>query len=214
MGPFGQRSPSRDRRRVILVPRRGACPVLPRSLSAAAALAVWLFGCSSSPGPSYGASPAGTSTVSDPAQGAASIPACSSKPTTGTFPPDVAAVLHAKCQTCHSRPPINHAPFPLVTYEDTLQNDTLQPYPGVAIWRVMHAVIQPDGVPHMPFGNAPQLTSAEFQTLDDWLLDCATPVADGGDAGEAAGIDSAPPDGAAANDSAPDGAPGQDASVE
>jgi hypothetical protein len=184
------------------------------SLSASATFVLSVFGCGSSPESSYGTSLVGASTADVPAQGVANIPECQSKPTTGAFPPDVAAVLHAKCQTCHSRPPVNHAPFPLVTYEDTLKTNTLEPYPGVPIWRVMHQVIQTDGVPHMPFGNAPQLTSSEFRTLDGWLVGCATPVADGSDddagntgLGDAApdaevGNDGAPPEGAAADDAA------------
>ena len=42
-------------------------------------------------------------------------------------------------------------------------------------YQEMHALIQPDGSPHMPYGTAAQLTAAQFKTLDDWLLDCAPP---------------------------------------
>jgi hypothetical protein len=92
----------------------------------------------------------------------------------------VAAVLAQKCQTCHQSPPKNHAPFPLLTYAETQAADPLSPYSGLPIWQVMHTVIQPDGVPHMPFGNAPQLTSSEMTTLDGWLLGCALPQGDDG----------------------------------
>jgi hypothetical protein len=101
---------------------------------------------------------------------------CPATRPTGTIPSDVAAVLSAKCQPCHQSPTKNHAPFPLLTYADTQKADPLPPYTGLPIWQVMHTVIQPGGVPHMPFGNAPQLTAAEMQTLDGWLLGCALPV--------------------------------------
>lgn len=93
----------------------------------------------------------------------------------GDFPADVAAVLAAKCQTCHEVPPKDRAPFALLTYADTQAPDPLAPYTGVPIWQVMHVVIQPGGDPHMPFSSAPQLTAAEMATLDGWLLACALP---------------------------------------
>jgi hypothetical protein len=97
----------------------------------------------------------------------------------GDFPDDVGTVVGAKCQACHRSPPREHAPFPLLTYEDTRQPDPIRPYGGQPIWQVMHAVIQPSGVPHMPLTGAPQLTGAEFQTLDGWLTSCALPVPEG-----------------------------------
>jgi uncharacterized membrane protein len=116
------------------------------------------------------------------------LSACAPPPASGAFPADVAAVLADKCQTCHKSPPVNHAPFPLLTYEDTLGSDSL--CNGVPIWQAMHYVIQPKSVPHMPFGNAPQLTSSEFMTLDGWLTGCAMPVT-AADAGADAGADDA-----------------------
>jgi hypothetical protein len=103
----------------------------------------------------------------------ASCPA--SRPGAGAIPTAVAQVLTAKCQACHGSPTRNHAPFALLTYADTQAADPLSPYTGDPVWQVMHTVIQPGGVPHMPFGNAPQLTSSEFATLDGWLLACALP---------------------------------------
>jgi hypothetical protein len=120
-------------------------------------------------------SPEGGATVSCPSFVAAAFAACAAPPAAGAFPADVAAVLGAKCQTCHKSPPINHAPFPLLTYEDTLMPDSL--CGGVPIWQAMHYVIQPNSVPHMPFGTAPQLTPSELATLDGWLTGCAKPVA-------------------------------------
>jgi hypothetical protein len=106
-------------------------------------------------------------------------------PATGVFPADVATVLGDKCQTCHKSPPINHAPFSLLTYADTLKPDSL--CGNVPIWQAMHYVIQPNSVPHMPFGNAPQLTSSEFTTLDGWLTGCAVPSTADAGADDAAG---------------------------
>jgi hypothetical protein len=96
---------------------------------------------------------------------------CGASPASGSIPADVLAVMSARCQTCHQDPPLNGAPFPLLTYDDVhgLFAMTIPKY------QEMHALIQPDGSPHMPFGMAPQLTAAQFKTLDDWLLDCAPP---------------------------------------
>jgi hypothetical protein len=137
------------------------------------------------------------------AEGPDAFAACpETRPTTGAFPDDVAAVLAGKCQTCHQSPTKNHAPFPLLTYAETQSSDPLSPYTGVPIWQVMHTVIQTKGVPHMPFGNAPQLTATEMQTLDGWLLACALPVVD--DGGLDASSQDAGVDAAAATDAALD----------
>src|SRR5580658_1518331 len=109
---------------------------------------------------------------------AASLSSCAMPPATGVF-------LADKCQTCHKSPPINHAPFSLLTYADTLKPDSL--CGNVPIWQAMHYVIQPNSVPHMPFGNAPQLTSSEFTTLDGWLTGCAVPSTADAGADDAAG---------------------------
>jgi hypothetical protein len=96
---------------------------------------------------------------------------CGTSPATGSIPADVQAVLGARCQTCHQNPPLKGAPFPLLTYADihSLFDNTIPKY------EEMHALIQPAGSPHMPYGDAPQLDAAQFATLDGWLLDCAPP---------------------------------------
>lgn len=150
--------------------------------------------------------PLGDAAVTDPVDtGPDVFASCpTSRPSTGSFPADVAQVLANKCQTCHQTPTKQHAPFPLLTYAQTQAADPLTPYSGVPIWQVMHSVIQPAGVPHMPFGNAPQLTSAEFATLDDWLLSCALPAsmdeggANGGTTGDGAAEGGTTGDGGAA----------------
>ncbi len=179
------------------------------------ALVVLAFGCSSSPttSPESGAdaslssdatvvadafASSEASAVSDgPTDAAAALDvaavdaaACGTKPTTGDLPPDVAAVLQAKCQMCHKMPPINNAPFPLLTYADTLAIDQLPPYVGAPIWEAMSYVIQTGAVPHMPFGKAAPLTSSEYQTLDAWLFSCALPAQVGADGGEGEGTSS------------------------
>jgi hypothetical protein len=152
---------------------------------------------------------------------------CAPGPTVGDFPIDVGTVLQHKCQTCHKRPPVNHAPFPLVNYEDVVKPNPIVPHAGVPIWQVMSIAIQPGAVPHMPFGNAPQLTPAEKQTLDTWFAGCATPVPEGTGADrdtDAGASDSGGPaeastdsgnsnDGGSA-DGAPDSASTGDASVD
>jgi hypothetical protein len=109
--------------------------------------------------------------------------ACPDRPAIGDYPADVAAVISNKCTTCHKNPPVNHAPFPLVSYTDTVGPDPVAPYQGQPIWQVMGQVIQPNANPHMPFGDAPQLTSAEFATLDGWLSSCALPSQSASDGG-------------------------------
>lgn len=97
-------------------------------------------------------------------------------PTVGDLPCPVAEVLQAKCQRCHQDPPLNHAPWPLKSFEDTQQ-----PYgtTGKRRYERMAMVIEPDGVPHMPLGQAPQLTPDELQTLRSWFAACAPPLPEG-----------------------------------
>jgi hypothetical protein len=108
--------------------------------------------------------------ASDPTDGAP-FAGCGTSPASGTIPADVLAVMSARCQTCHQMPPLNNAPFPLLSYQDvhSLYGGTIPKY------QEMHYLIQPDGSPHMPYGNAPQLTADQFTTLDDWLVACAPP---------------------------------------
>jgi hypothetical protein len=125
------------------------------------------------------------------------------RPDGGDLPPAVWAVMHGKCQTCHTQPLLNNAKKTLLTYEDTQSRYgiTDQQY-----WQRMDEVIQADGVPHMPYMDAPQLTPGEFSTLDGWLKACAPPVPEG------TGCDSLPDGGvlpttAACDAGNPDGGP-------
>lgn len=97
-------------------------------------------------------------------------------PTVGDLPDDVNAVLVGKCQACHTAPPKNHAPWPLQSFEDTQKVLGLA---GQRRWQRMAEVIEPGGSPHMPFGDAPQLTDAELATLRAWFAGCAKPIAEG-----------------------------------
>jgi hypothetical protein len=93
---------------------------------------------------------------------------CSTNPTTGSFPAAVAAVLMARCQPCHQSPPLMGAPFPLLTYQDVNAS-----FGAIPIYQEMYVLIQPNGDPHMPYRNAPQLSADQLQTLSSWLLSCA-----------------------------------------
>jgi hypothetical protein len=97
---------------------------------------------------------------------------CGTSPATGSIPADVAAVLSDRCQPCHTDPPLHDAPFPLLKYEDVHQL-----FAGtIPTYHEMYLLIQPGGTPHMPFGNAPQLSADQLKTLSDWLLSCAPPA--------------------------------------
>jgi hypothetical protein len=119
------------------------------------------------------ASPLESGATSTPLD-ASSVSACSTNPPTGDFPLDVGAVLKDKCQTCHRNPPVSHAPFPLVDYEDMLAT-----FKGQVIWESASRAIQPGASPFMPFPPAPLLTASEKQVLDAWFAGCAQPVAEG-----------------------------------
>jgi hypothetical protein len=98
----------------------------------------------------------------------------------GDLPCPVAAVLMAKCQPCHQRPPLNGAHFSLFSYEDLEQPFGLT---GLLRWQRMAQVIEPDGQPHMPPNTpslmAPQLTEAELATLRGYFAMCAPGLPEG-----------------------------------
>ena len=97
-------------------------------------------------------------------------------PTTGDLPDAVNAVLFDKCQTCHAVPTKNRAPFPLVSFEDTQKTFGLT---AKRRWQRMAEVVEPGGLPHMPYGNAPPLTDGQLTTLRTWFAGCAMPIAEG-----------------------------------
>ena len=109
--------------------------------------------------------------------GAGAAAACDMTPKTGEYPCDVFTVIHDNCHSCHQDPPINGAPFSLLTYADTQELFN----PSKRVFQQMYDQIQPGAAPRMPLNGT--LTDAEQKTLDDWLLACAPPAAAGSGCG-------------------------------
>ncbi|HMJ15183.1 MAG TPA: hypothetical protein VK524_27400 [Polyangiaceae bacterium] len=80
------------------------------------------------------------------------------------IPCNVQTVLAAKCQTCHSDPVKNGAPFPLMTYAQTQEN---APGWNVPKWQRMRDRVNANTMPPVVGGIA--LTSAERSTLTGWF---------------------------------------------
>ncbi len=96
------------------------------------------------------------------------------------LPCDVAAVLAAKCTSCHSDPPRSSAPQPLVTRDQLLAPSTLDP----ALSYAQRSVIR------MRAGTMPQTGGAEVDAdvIDAWLV-AGAPVGECGGAGGGAAED-------------------------
>jgi hypothetical protein len=80
----------------------------------------------------------------------------------GELPCDVEKILANVCQYCHTSPPRNGAPFPLVTYSDTQQRVDGRPiyeYMGIAV-----------GMGRMPLAPM-SLTADERAVLVAWSTD-------------------------------------------
>jgi hypothetical protein len=97
-------------------------------------------------------------------------------PATGDFPCEVFAIIHDKCNPCHTDPPKNGAPFPILTYEDTQLPFGTK---GKKRYERMAEVIAPASGPFMPLqpngeGVTP-LSEAELGLLSAWL---AAPTAE------------------------------------
>jgi hypothetical protein len=97
--------------------------------------------------------------------GGGGAPACAFDDTAG-IPCDVYTVLDAHCHRCHTDPPANSAPFPLLTWEH-FQAD----YFGKPVWQRAQKAIQPDAVPRMPYGEDP-LPEETRAVLDAWFATC------------------------------------------
>jgi hypothetical protein len=82
-------------------------------------------------------------------------------------------VLRESCQRCHQRPPLNGAPFPLVTYEDTQATFDV----GKARWQRMKEVVESNFMPLRLRLDPPvePLTCEQKSTLLGWLEQCAQP---------------------------------------
>jgi hypothetical protein len=79
-------------------------------------------------------------------------------------------VLERKCQRCHRDPPLNGAPFPLLSYDDTQRSvfagSELLIYEQMGIV-VENEIMPPVGLPVEP--PVEPLTAAERETLLDWV---------------------------------------------
>lgn len=85
---------------------------------------------------------------------------------------DVAPILEARCQRCHSDPPDNGAPFPLVTYDDTQREDR---YPH------MREAVEREFMPPLWLSLDPPvqpLSCSEKATLLAWIDEGAAPTPD------------------------------------
>lgn len=125
-------------------------------------------------------------------------------PDGGDLPCPVAAVLAARCQPCHQRPPRHHAPWPLLSYENLTQ-----PFGITSLhkWQRMAQVIEPGAQPHMPPARQPQLDDQQLELLRVWFRACAPPLLEGTgcdleDGGSFAGFDLPADDGGVADASA------------
>lgn len=87
------------------------------------------------------------------------------------LPADVDAVLEARCRKCHSDPPQNFAPFPLVTWQDT---QAFAPaYDDVRIFELIALRIHDESFPMPPAGNP--MSDADRAVLDAWIAAGAEP---------------------------------------
>lgn len=85
------------------------------------------------------------------------------------------AVLEQKCQRCHREPPVNGAPFALVTYDDTQVVDRA----GVPRYERMLGAVESDFMPATFIELEPPvepLDASEKALLVDWLSRGAEPV--------------------------------------
>ena len=137
---------------------------------AVGALALAVLACASSLGACTSKTASGS-----PAPAGADC-AAGATPTVGDLPDAVNAVLVDKCQSCHTSPPKNHAPWALLSFEETQLRFGIT---DKRRWQRMAEVIEPGGLPHMPFGDAPPLTDAQLATLRSWFAGCAMPIPEG-----------------------------------
>jgi hypothetical protein len=93
---------------------------------------------------------------------------------TPALPCDVEAVLKAKCQRCHQNPPLNGAPFPLLTWENTQAIYFNQPIYARMLKAVSSGFMPYKGVVLDP--PVEPLTDDEKATLIAWLSECGPPA--------------------------------------
>lgn len=79
------------------------------------------------------------------------------------LPCDVQALLADRCQSCHSNPPLDGVPFPLVTYEDLIAQSGGKSIAQRALTR-MTSTTNP-----MPPAPAAPATSTEIAAMQAWI---------------------------------------------
>lgn len=136
-------------------------------------------GGGSGSGGGAGASGSGNQAGADAGADADAAPPCpviDPNIVTPAIPCEIDAILEAKCRRCHQDPPLNSAPFPLLTWENTQAE-----YFDKPIHERMFNAVSTGFMPYM--GSNPPLdppveplTESEKTTLLDWLDDCAPPV--------------------------------------
>lgn len=84
----------------------------------------------------------------------------------GQLPREVDAVIEARCRRCHTNPPENFAPMPLVTWRDTQRRSG-----GVPIYERIASRIQSEDFPMPPLeaDENTAFTEAERTILLAWI---------------------------------------------
>jgi hypothetical protein len=102
------------------------------------------------------------------APGAPRGPSPNATPEATSLPCDVDEVLARKCRTCHVAPPINGAPMPLLTWQDTRRVSLEEPPKRIfeRMGERIHHATSPMPPPTSPTGP---LTNDEMAILDAWL---------------------------------------------
>ena len=142
--------------------------VLPAVFLVGACTADLEEGCLSGECSPPGKPPVPTNTSSSSGTGGAGGSSCESTPATGDFPCDVFTVLQNNCHSCHQAPPLNGAPYSLLTYEDTREIITTTMAPR---WKRMGEVVDSG---FMPLGKT--ISETDKQILLDWVAGCALPA--------------------------------------
>jgi uncharacterized membrane protein len=100
---------------------------------------------------------------------------------------DARAVVAAKCTRCHADPPVNGAPFSLVTYDDMTAPSPSSKNPERTRADRMLAAVESGFMPFVSLRVEPPvepLTCEEKATLLAWLRDGAPPAPSGENACE------------------------------
>lgn len=123
-------------------------------------------GVSSSPDPDAGASVGEPDVDAGGSAGADSGLEPEPEPDAVQLPCDVAAVLRARCQACHSREPVPGTTVSLLTYDDLTARSQVLPSLTIAARSVQRML---DSVTPMPPAPVSHATPAEIATLKSWV---------------------------------------------